>query len=365
MYGKGISREGSLLDVGCRPRHREEVGCVVHLRGRAARPGPREREGVPRREPRPHGGDQRQDPSGGRHRRRARGRGRRESTSPTTSRWTSRGSRYRAPRTIAVVPAMAHIVSTAGRNHCRSTRWWKCRLAQIPASIAGNRATAKSARPPGDLAGQRVADHRERGAHCEEHTEGGAHGRAAGGAGRAALPEGRRRRLRFRSHCRRTPRSPADAAPTWIGGVTTLNTTPSSVTAPTMIARSSLLGVGHDRQSDEGPGERARQEPGERPTVEGVVLAAGRHRADRPGHQHERHRHCLGDHECDERRGEEIEPEADGALHDRSAQDHERPRRRTPPPPRPPAQATCEARLVGHSGRRRRAQRAKVRREHA
>ena len=48
MYGKGISREGSLLDIGGRPRHREEVGRLVHLRGRAARPGPRERQGVPR-----------------------------------------------------------------------------------------------------------------------------------------------------------------------------------------------------------------------------------------------------------------------------------------------------------------------------
>ena len=48
MYGKGISREGSLLDIGGRPRHRQEVGRLVHLRGRAARPGPGERQGVPR-----------------------------------------------------------------------------------------------------------------------------------------------------------------------------------------------------------------------------------------------------------------------------------------------------------------------------
>ena len=40
MYGKGISREGAVLDLGGRAGHREEVGCLVHLRGRAARPGP-------------------------------------------------------------------------------------------------------------------------------------------------------------------------------------------------------------------------------------------------------------------------------------------------------------------------------------
>ncbi len=32
MYGKGISREGSVLDVGVEIGHHQEVGCLVHLR---------------------------------------------------------------------------------------------------------------------------------------------------------------------------------------------------------------------------------------------------------------------------------------------------------------------------------------------
>ena len=57
-------------------RHREEVGCLVHLRRRAARPGPGERQGLPRREPRGHDGDRRAHPPAGGDRRHAAGRGR-------------------------------------------------------------------------------------------------------------------------------------------------------------------------------------------------------------------------------------------------------------------------------------------------
>ena len=66
---------GGLADrhVG-RPGDRQEVGCLVHLRGRAARPGPGERQDLPRREPRDHGRDQRQGAGGGRTQAR-RGRG--------------------------------------------------------------------------------------------------------------------------------------------------------------------------------------------------------------------------------------------------------------------------------------------------
>ena len=47
MYGKGISREGSLLDIGGRHGHRQEVRRLVHLRRRAARSGSRERQELP------------------------------------------------------------------------------------------------------------------------------------------------------------------------------------------------------------------------------------------------------------------------------------------------------------------------------
>ena len=46
------------------------------------------------------------------------------------------------------------------------------------------------------------------------------------------------------------------------------------------------------------------------------------HRPDRPGHQHQGDRQGLGDHEGDERGGEQVEPETDGALHERADQHH-------------------------------------------
>ena len=69
MYGKGISREGSAARHRRRHGHRQEVRCLVHLRGRAARPGAGERQGVPDREPRDHGGDRGPGPQGSRDRR--------------------------------------------------------------------------------------------------------------------------------------------------------------------------------------------------------------------------------------------------------------------------------------------------------
>ena len=45
MYGKGISREGSAARPRGRSGHRQEVRRLVHLRRRAARPGPGERQG--------------------------------------------------------------------------------------------------------------------------------------------------------------------------------------------------------------------------------------------------------------------------------------------------------------------------------
>ena len=45
---------------GGEPRDREEVGCLVHLRGRPDRPGARERQDLPAGEPRPGAGDGRE-----------------------------------------------------------------------------------------------------------------------------------------------------------------------------------------------------------------------------------------------------------------------------------------------------------------
>ena len=49
IYGTGISWEGTVLDAGHRAEGRPEVGLVLQLRRRAARPGPPERDRVPAR----------------------------------------------------------------------------------------------------------------------------------------------------------------------------------------------------------------------------------------------------------------------------------------------------------------------------
>ena len=51
MYGEGISREGDLIDQGVERKHHRQERHLVLLRRRAARPGPRERQGVPQAEP--------------------------------------------------------------------------------------------------------------------------------------------------------------------------------------------------------------------------------------------------------------------------------------------------------------------------
>ena len=65
MYGQGISREGSILDVAVDLGHCEEVRRLVHLRGRTARSGPGEREAVPAAEPGTRRRTRRADPQDG------------------------------------------------------------------------------------------------------------------------------------------------------------------------------------------------------------------------------------------------------------------------------------------------------------
>ncbi len=60
MYTHGISREGDLLDLALVDKLDREVGVVVQLRRPPARPGPRERQAVPPRQPRTRRRDRRQ-----------------------------------------------------------------------------------------------------------------------------------------------------------------------------------------------------------------------------------------------------------------------------------------------------------------
>ena len=68
MYGKGISREGGLIDVGRRGGHRPQGRRLVHLRRRPAGPGQGERPRLPARQPRPGQRDREEDPREARRR---------------------------------------------------------------------------------------------------------------------------------------------------------------------------------------------------------------------------------------------------------------------------------------------------------
>ncbi len=68
MYGEGISKEGDLLDLAVDREDRREERHLVRVQRRAPRPGPREREAVPERQPGDLQGDRRSRPRGARHR---------------------------------------------------------------------------------------------------------------------------------------------------------------------------------------------------------------------------------------------------------------------------------------------------------
>ncbi len=61
-FGRGHQPRGIAARCGRGARLHQEVRCLVHLRGRAARPGPREREDLPDREPAADGRGRRADP---------------------------------------------------------------------------------------------------------------------------------------------------------------------------------------------------------------------------------------------------------------------------------------------------------------
>ncbi len=110
MYGKGISREGWRARHRRRQRHREEVGRLVHVRGRAARPGSGERQEVPRRQPRDHDRDLRAHPHPDGHRRRRR---RRAGRSHGRSGRRGRGARPRRPA------HQPRLTTASARGHTR------------------------------------------------------------------------------------------------------------------------------------------------------------------------------------------------------------------------------------------------------
>ena len=68
MYGKGISREGSLLDVGVDLGIVKKSGAWFTYEGEQLGQGRENVEAVPRRERRPHGRDQREGQGGRGHR---------------------------------------------------------------------------------------------------------------------------------------------------------------------------------------------------------------------------------------------------------------------------------------------------------
>ena len=65
-FGKGISTEGCLIDLGLEHNIVDEVRLVLLLRRRAPRAGAQQRQGLPRRAPRDRQGDRAADLRGGR-----------------------------------------------------------------------------------------------------------------------------------------------------------------------------------------------------------------------------------------------------------------------------------------------------------
>ena len=67
-FGNGISSSGCILDLGIEHNIVAKSGSFFSYDGRAARPGPQQRQGVPRRAPRDRQGDRGQGLRGARHR---------------------------------------------------------------------------------------------------------------------------------------------------------------------------------------------------------------------------------------------------------------------------------------------------------
>ena len=217
-----------------RARDRAEVGLVLLLRRRAARPGPQERQGVPARAPRGRPGDPGEDPGGrsGRTRSsrrgscRARTRGRRS----RSSRSPRRSSAEAVSRWRAAAPARATSPAAAGRGTaraveldgalvarpCRSRRPSRREL-QRRASARPRARRARARAPPSDRrASASACGRRRRGAtratpRRERLDARGVERRAERGGARARRASRARRRRRSRgSRARSSPT--ADAA---------------------------------------------------------------------------------------------------------------------------------------------------------
>ena len=132
------------------------------------------------------------------------------------------------------------------------------------------------------------------------------------------------RRPRRPSPRRSTGVRPRALSPRLIGtgGVSTLSSTPSTVTAPTMIARPvSSTSSEDDAVRAAVPGTAPTSIHGNASAVTRVVLSGECRDGHRERDQHESERQRLGDDDRDERCGEEVEAEADRAL-DHGAHEH-------------------------------------------
>ena len=145
-FGKGISTSGCILDLGHRAQRGHEVRLVLLLRRRAARPGPQQRQGLPRRAPRDREGDRGQGLRGAGHRpgprdadraRRGGRGGRRGAPAALSGRSAGRGATVRRP------PAASAASDPEARRRARP----RPRLAGAePARAHGGRARAAARR---------------------------------------------------------------------------------------------------------------------------------------------------------------------------------------------------------------------------
>ena len=109
-FGKGISSSGCILDLGIEHNVVTKSGLVLLLRRRAARPGPQQRQGVPRRAPRDRARD--------------RGQGlRRRSASTATSSCRSIATRASAAGSRASRSSRSNRVEPVGRLVAAQPQW--------------------------------------------------------------------------------------------------------------------------------------------------------------------------------------------------------------------------------------------------
>ena len=275
IYGSGISWEGTVLDVGLERKIVHEVGLVLHLRRRAARSGPPERDGVPDGEPRPRAVDPRAHP------------GRRRARADRLGAAAAARRRRRASREAEVTP-----VDRGGAQLPRSRRGDRHRAALRRAAASPSSSTARAWRTfpvavvveAGLGVGLELDRTRARAlARARRRRRGGAGGRAGACAARAlagvARHAARTRRGRRHGPCRGARAgTSAAASSTTSGSRSAARGSSQSVAQATLLIVDDLVRHGCRRRGRAGCGRGASRRRRSAPRRSSSAAAGARER---------------------------------------------------------------------------------------